>query len=154
VFAAIGFLLMTSLTAGSVYADTENAYHPWYRLFDACQMKDLEGLSKRGAAQPNATFISGDWESKLVLAALTPNASRAWFMPEFFLNPSKRAEVVALAQPQHPLYVVVDEYARSETPGANLGFLHDAPWESLPAACRDANGQPTLSFYAIYGAPA
>lgn len=141
-------LFVTAAIAGTVYASTPEPPH-WYRLYDACEFGALGAIGANASATPAAILVTGDWQAKLVLAALTPDATRVWFKSDFFTSPKERD---AMLHQGRPVWVVVDKHLRAETPGADTGFLQGPPWQPLGRWCGpNATGAPSLLAYAAPG---
>jgi hypothetical protein len=153
-FVLAPMLLVAVLLGGSVYAGTPDAYPGgWYRLYHSCELEALRDVARDADAAPSTIVVTGDWESKLVLAALTSNASRIWLKPEFFTQESARGDLVAALQHNgHPVVVVVDRYLRAETPDADVRFLAEPPWRVAGEWCSGMGiEQPRIAAYASDG---
>lgn len=154
---AIPTLLVATLLGGAVYAGTPDSYPGgWYRLYNSCELDGLREVARQGDAAPNAIIIVGDWESKLVLAALTSDAQRVWFKPDAFTSDEARGDLVATMHHNgRPLILVVDRYLHVETPDARTGFTSSPPWQASGSWCANMGiEQPRLTaFTDSAGAP-
>ncbi len=142
-------ILLVGLSLGGVWAATPDATdHRWYRLFDECEMTALQDVADEAAEDPEAIVITGDWRPKLVVAALSGNASRVWFTSTFYTNDSERQDLVSyLDSRQAPYYVVIDQHTRWNT-DANVTFLDGPEWEQTDAStCTRDDGAPRVAVY-------
>jgi hypothetical protein len=129
--ATLPALFVTLLLGGTVYAGTPDAYEGgWYRLYNACEMDAFRDLAAQADANPDALFVTGDWQAKLVLASLADDAGRIWYTGDAFSSPERRDALVAQMDHEgRPLVLVVDRYLRVETPEARTNFLTHDPWQ-------------------------
>jgi hypothetical protein len=131
---APAILLVAGLGVGLVAA-TPLTHPPWYRLYEPCAFAALQAIANQTADRPAALVVTGTWQSKLVIAALAPNATRVWYKPEFFTSPRDRDALVAFERAQHrPLLAVADPLLNT-TRGADASFLQAAPWTPLGSWC-------------------
>lgn len=153
VMAAMPALLVVGLLGG-VYVGTPGTYS-WYRLFRACEFETLQEVSSTGDTAPSALIVTGDWQSKVVLAALTDNASRVWFKLDFFTSKSAREGVMAFTASQdRPIVAVVDGYLKAAAPRANMSFFQAPPWQPLVTSCNVAGtSHPSILAYIAPGDP-
>ena len=135
VFAAVPVILVL-LAVGGVAAATPAPYEGgWYRLYEPCPFDAFQEIAKKAEAEPAAIVVTGDWRPKLVLASLTPNASRVWFDEEFFASRSYQDAVVqGLLGEGRPVYAIVDEYLRNTTSATERDFDH-SPWTPAGRWC-------------------
>lgn len=149
-FAVGPVLLVTTLLGGSVYAGTPDGYPGgWYRLYTPCEIDALRDVARQADADPDAVIVTGDWQSKLVLAALTSDTQRVWFKADFFTSEQERGDLVAtMANEGRPLIVVADRYLRVETPEADMSFAAAPPWQPLGPWCAGMGlEQPRMAAY-------
>ncbi len=152
---ALPALLIAGVLGGAVYAGTPDAYPGgWYRLYNSCELDGLREVARLGDASPNAIIIVGDWESKLVLAALTDDAERVWLKPDVFTSEDARGDLVAtMGHNGRPLILVIDRYLHVETEGAQTGFTASPPWQAAGSWCANMGiEQPRLTAFTA-GAP-
>jgi hypothetical protein len=130
------------------------AGYPWYRLYPSCEFDGLRAVALQADAQPSMVVVAGDWQAKLVLAALAGNASRIWYMHDFFTAPKARDGVLGMAAQQgRPILAVTDSYLKGGKPAPDLGFLRDPPWRPVGAwPCAGAGGTARgVDAYEAYG---
>jgi hypothetical protein len=142
-------LVAAVLLGGAVYAATPEDNPSWYRLYEPCQFDTLQQAATRASADPDLVVVTGDWQAKLVLAALTTNASRVWYKGDFYTDPNQRADVLKW----HAALAVVDPHLmpslRNQTPDADTSFLHSSPWQEVGRSCADPDtGEPAVLVYA------
>lgn len=119
----------------AVAAETPTAA-PWYRLFDACQAGVLDGVATQARADPQALYLLGSWQSKLVVSAFGSNASRLWFAQDLMVQPLQRATVVdAAARAGRHVHVVIDTYTLAARPRVNLTGLDGSTWTTIRHEC-------------------
>ncbi|MEA3165709.1 MAG: hypothetical protein QOJ26_575, partial [Thermoplasmata archaeon] len=130
-------LLVCTLLGGSVYAGTPDSYPGgWYRLYNSCELDALQDIAHQADADPSAIVVTGDWQAKLVLGALTTNASRVWYKADVFTSEEARDDLVAVMDHNgRPVIVVMDRYLTSETAGADTRFVNSPPWEPMGSWC-------------------
>ncbi|MHB1261121.1 MAG: hypothetical protein ACYC2H_05335 [Thermoplasmatota archaeon] len=148
--ATLPALVVALLLGGSVYAGTPDAYPDgWYRLYNECELDALREIAAEADANPTMLVITGDWQSKLVLAALTEDSSRVGYIGEFFTMEQRRDPLVAqMAKEGRPIVVVTDRYLRVETPDADTVFLSSEPWQPAGAWCANMGvPQPRVMAY-------
>jgi hypothetical protein len=135
--ATVPALAVTLLLGGSVYAGTPDAYDGgWYRLYNECELDAFREIAARADAEPGAVLITGDWQAKLVLAALVEDASRVGYIKEAYTSEDRRDGLVAQAEKEgHPLVFVVERHLRAESPDADTAFLASAPWQAAGSWC-------------------
>ncbi len=135
--AAVPALLAASLACGSVYAGTPDGYPGgWYRLYHECELDALRDLAAQADADPSLLLVTGSWQSKLVLAALTEDATRVWFDGAVFTSADRRDALLAqMDREGRPIVLVVERHLASETPDADLTFTGEAPWSPSGAWC-------------------
>lgn len=149
-YTAMPALLVALLLGGSVYAGTPDAYDGgWYRLYTECELDALREVAARADQDPSAIVITGSWQSKLVLAALTTDASRIWFKGDFYTSEEVRGDLVATMENQgRPIIVIADRHLRIETPDADMGFASSPPWQSMGSFCANMGvEQPRLTAF-------
>jgi len=147
-------LLIGACLAGAVYAGTPDSYPGgWYRLYNPCELDAFRDVARQADAAPQAIILVGDWESKLVLAALTKDAGRVWFTGEFFTSDQVRGDLEATMHHNgRPLIVVMDRYLRVETPDANMGFVASPPWTPMGSWCAGMGiEQPRITAFTDVG---
>ena len=147
-------LLIATLLGGAVYAGTPDAYPGgWYRLYNSCELDAFREIARQADAQPNAIIVVGDWEAKLVLAALTTDAQRVWFDGGVFTSEQRRGDLEATMHHQgRPVIVVMDRFLRTETPDADTNFVSSAPWQPMGAWCANMGiEQPHITAYVDSG---
>lgn len=152
--AVLVVLLVASTAVGTVYAATPETYPGgWYRLYSPCEMEGMEAFAANVTNQPDAIVVTGDWQAKLVLAAMTTDASRVWFKGDFYTDQQERDNVTNwLMGENRPLYVVVDKYLRQEAPEAETDFLSQDPWQEVGHWCDESKrGHPTTFVYEARG---
>lgn len=139
-------LLLVAASVGGVWAATPDAVdNRWYRLYDECEMDGLEGIADHAADDDSTLVIAGDWRPKLVLAALTPNASRVWFMAELYTMPDgERQDFLRWAtEGDRSVVAVVDRHLVDNHPDASTEFLHEGNWtQAQTQTCNDASDPP------------
>jgi hypothetical protein len=142
--AVLPAFLVLVFIGGSVYAATPETYEDgWYRLYTPCEHDGLRAVAEAASPEPAAVVITGDWQAKVVIAALTEDASRVWYKPDFYTSAEARDPFVAHMRNQSiPLYVVVDHHMRPELPEAETDFLRSDPWVPLGDWC-GLNGNVT-----------
>lgn len=149
---AIPALLLAPALGGGVFAATPVSYDGWYRLYQECEMDGLADLAAFGESHPDAVFITGDYQAKLVLAGMTPNADRVWLASPFFTDHDTReGNIGYFLKDDIPAFVVVDVHLRQETPNADTGFLEDDEWVEAGAYCHGMGGkdEPRLTIYVL-----
>ncbi len=150
-------LLICTLLGGAVYAGTPDAYPGgWYRLYNPCELDALRDVARQADLDPNAIVIVGDWQAKLVLAALTNDAGRVWYKSDVFTSEEERGDLVAtMSNNGRPLIVVMDRYLRVETPDAETSFAASPPWHPIGSWCAGMGiEQPRIEAYATTKAAA
>lgn len=147
---AVPLLLVTTALAGSIYATTPRSYL-WYRLYTPCEHEALSRVADNATAAPNGIVVTGAWQSKLVIAALTDNASRIWFSSDFFTKESDRRGIQSMAGKDRPIWVVVDKHLHNVTPKAETDFLDDPPWREVARSCTETPQGQNVTVYQIGG---
>ncbi|HEX2065558.1 MAG TPA: hypothetical protein VHI93_01980 [Candidatus Thermoplasmatota archaeon] len=150
----LAVLAVPAFAGGAVYAGTPDGYSGgWYRMYPACEMDALREVAAHIDANPEAVVMTGDWQAKLVLAALSSDASRVWYKQTFFTLQKSREDTQAqLFQKGGELIVVVDRYLRVETPNADTSFLESPPYRPLGTWCANGGtGQSRLQAYTTAG---
>lgn len=132
---------------GTVYAATPDPVG-WYHLYEPCEFTTLQDAAAQATANPYLHVITGDWESKLVLAALATNASRIWYKNDFFTSEAARDEVLRW----HPVLVITDKYLYNETPSADTSFLSSSPYQEVGRSCAAGDNPPVVLYAAARGA--
>jgi hypothetical protein len=153
---AVPALIVALSLGGSVYAGTPDAYPGgWYRLFRPCELDGLRTIAEFANEDPSLLVMTGDWQSKLVLAALVDDASRVWYGSPFFIEPSVRERVMnQFGSNYRPIIAVTDVHLFREHPNANDSFLQQDPWHPLGAWCTTLGIEsPRLAAY-VYQAAA
>jgi hypothetical protein len=148
--ATVPGLAVALLLGGSVYAGTPDAYPDgWYHLYNSCEVDALREIADSANANPKMLVITGDWQSKLVLAALIEDASRVGYIGEVFTMEERRNPLVAQMEKEgRPMVLVVDRYLRVETPDADTAFLSSEPWQPAGAWCANMGvPQPRVLAY-------
>lgn len=143
-------VLVAALLSGSIYTGTPDSYAGgWYRLYNGCELDALREVAAQADADPDLVVITGSWQSKLVLAALTDDASRVWFKGDLYTSQDTRDTFVGqMAKDGRPLLVVVERHLGEETPDADLGFVREAPWQPAGAWCANQGvPQPRVLAY-------
>lgn len=134
-------ILVAVSLGGGVFAGTPEGWGGWYRLYEPCEMDAFQEVADIAEEDPEATFITGSWQSKLVLAALGKDASRMWFDQSFFYSDDRREDVLWNAQYEgRAVYVVIDRHFQQETPDADRGFLEQDPWREAGRWCEGLGG--------------
>jgi hypothetical protein len=152
--ATLPALFVTLLLGGTVYAGTPDAYEGgWYRLYNACEMDAFRDLAAQADANPDALFVTGDWQAKLVLASMADDSRRVWYTGDVFTSPERRDTLVAQMDHQgRPLVLVVDRYLRVETPEARTNFLTHDPWQPDGEWCANMGvPQPRVTAFTTGG---
>jgi hypothetical protein len=147
-------LVVTTLLCGVVYAGTPDAYAGgWYRLYTPCEFEALHHVAAEANADPGAVIVTGDWQAKLVLAALTNDTQRVWFKPDVFTSADSRDKLVDSLQSEgRPLIVVLDRYLATGTPDADTAFVSESPWHPMGSWCANMGvAQPRMAAYATDG---
>lgn len=124
----------------------------WYRLYSDCEMEAFQGLADFAAEDANAVIVTGSWQPKLVLAALTPDASRVWAKESFFLSEDDRYQDLAhWKKTGAQVFVVVDTYARANFDTSERSFLNADPWKPWVSACQGSGGfdAPQLTVHTL-----
>lgn len=150
---AVGILATLAL-AGTVYAQTPDDYSGgWYRLYQPCEMDALQAIAERANANPHMVVITGDWESKLVLASFIDDSTRVWYKDATYAPGHGTYDLKAIVKDGRSITVVTDRYLKVETPDADTTFLQGPEWTQITAACTStATGQPLVASYAFQGA--
>lgn len=152
--ATLPALVVTLLVGGSVYAGTPDGYEGgWYRLYNECELDAFRDIAARADASPETLVITGDWQAKLVLAALVADASRVGYVAEAFSMETRRDGLVAQSEKDgHPLVFVVDRHLRPENPDADTTFLSSPPWEPEGSYCANMGvPQPRVTAHSTGG---
>jgi hypothetical protein len=152
--ATLPALFVTMLLGGTVYAGTPDAYEGgWYRLYNACEMDAFRDLAAQADANPDALFVTGDWQAKLVLASMASDSRRVWYTGDAFSSAERRETLVAQADHDgRPLVLVVDRYLRVETPEARTNFLTHDPWQPDGEWCANMGvPQPRVTAFTTGG---
>lgn len=148
-------LLVALSLGGGVYGGTPPGYPAgWYRLYHACDLDAFEDIAERIDDDPEAIVITGDWQAKLVLAALTTDASRIWYKTAFFIDDDVREDDLWSADREgRSIHVVIDRYLYAETPDAETEFLQHEPWQETGSWCAGAGGftRPSTVLYSAEG---
>lgn len=146
-FAVMAGLLVAASLGGTVYAATPTEDQTgWYRLYDACELEGLRQVAQAADADPTALIVAGAWQPKLVLAALTTDASRVWFKADFFTSPPERDKM--MADKSRAVFVIVDDYLAAQKPKPDPSFLWQPPWQEIGRWCAPpAASSPTLFVY-------
>jgi hypothetical protein len=155
--AVVPTLLVATLLAGAVYAGTPDDYPGgWYRLYTPCELDALREVARQADADPTAIVLVGDWQAKLVLAALTTDAGRVWYAGGVFASERTRGDLVATMHHNgRDLIVVVDRYLRTETPDADPSFTTAPPWQPVGSWCAATGvGQPRVTAFLAPGGAA
>jgi hypothetical protein len=144
---AIMPMIVVATVGAAVYEGTPPAYPGgWYRLFSPCEYAGLQEVARAADAQPKALVISGDWQSKLVVAALASDASRAWYAPQFFTSSQwRQATLASAAHDGRPVIVIVDSIAQKNL-HPDVSFLKPPTWTPVGSWCGSA-GSPSLASY-------
>lgn len=134
---AVPAFLVAALVAGSIYTATPDGYAGgWYRLYNECEIEALRDVAAQADADPDLVVLTGSWQAKLVLAALTEDSSRVWFNGDLYTSGETRDDLVAsMATAGRPLLLVVDRHLAAETPGADVGFTTQEPWQPSGSWC-------------------
>lgn len=138
-------LLLVAASVGGVWAATPDAdENRWYRLYGSCEMDGLRGISDHAGDNRSTIVVTGDWRPKLVLAALTPNASRVWYMADFYtMNDTERQGFLEWAtKDERSVVAVVDRHLLENHPEAETGFLHNGSWEEVDTWTCNENADP------------
>lgn len=153
---AVPAVLVTALLAGSIYTATPDGYPGgWYRLYSDCEVGALREVAAQADAQPGLLVITGSWQAKLVLAALTTDAGRVWFDAGLYTSDRTRQDLTAaMAQEQRPLLLVVERHLADGTQGADLSFTGQEPWQPAGSWCANLGvPQPRVMAF-LAGGPA
>lgn len=145
-------LLLVAASVGGVWAATPDAdENRWYRLYGSCEMDGLQELSDHAADNSSAIVVTGDWRPKLVLAALTPNASRVWYMADFYtMNDTERQGFLDWAtKDERSVVAVVDRHLLENHPEAETDFLHNGSWEEVDTWTCNENADPPREIVAF-----
>ncbi len=152
--AAIPALVVAILLGGSIYTGTPDGYPGgWYRLYTPCELDALRDVADEANARPAAVIVTGDWQAKLVLAALTDDAERVWYKGDAFTSEEERGDLVAtMGNNGRPVILVMDRYLNVETPDAETDFAQSAPWQPLGSWCSGMGfEQPRMTAYIANG---
>lgn len=143
-------LLVAALLSGSIYTGTPDGYEGgWYRLYNECELDALRDISAQADADPGLLIMTGSWQSKLVLAALTEDASRVWFTGGMYTSQDTRDQFVAqMDREGRPIVLVVERHLRDVTPEADMWFTDLEPWQPAGAWCANQGlPQPRVIAY-------
>lgn len=137
---AVSGLFLLICLAGGAYAATPPPYPDgWYRLYEGCEFDGLSEMADTATAVPGLLIVTGTWQSKLVIAGLTDDASRVWYKPDLFTDEAERANVIQMMEQRgDPLVVLVDSRLAEEHPEIDTGFLASSPWTESPLASQCA----------------
>jgi hypothetical protein len=147
---AVPGLIVALLLTGGVYAATPDQYEGgWYRLFEGCDFEALEAVADKANADEEMLVITGDWQSKLVVAALIEDGGRVWFISSFFGTSSNaRFErdglLSGMESADRPVVVIEDDYAAA---GSNTTFLRSDPWLPVETPACEGGKEPTVKVY-------
>lgn len=146
-FAVLAGLLVAGSLGGTVYAATSTEEQTsWYRLYSACELDGLREVARAADADPSALIVTGTWQPKLVLAALTTDASRVWFKADFFSSPQERNQT--MADKSRAVFVLVDDYLAAQSPKPDPSFLWQPPWTEFGRWCNAPEAaSPTVFAY-------
>lgn len=144
-----GLLVLVAL-AGGAYAATPGQYKGgWYRLYEDCEFDGLREMSDLANDDPRALVVTGTWQSKLVLASITEDATRLWYKPDFFTSDVERANVIRMQEEQgRPIVVLVDSKLAAEHPEIDPSFLESEPWTPVGEWCT-TDGGASLRAYTV-----
>ncbi|MES2153960.1 MAG: DUF6541 family protein [bacterium] len=132
-----------------VVAATPDPY-AWYRLYKPCEFAALQDIATRLATDRRTIAVTGDWQAKLVLAALAPNASRIWFSPSFFTSPAQRDGLVAtMRHAGTPLVAVDDPLLKMGTPKADMHGFAPPAWMVLGTWCPAPSRPASVTLYGM-----
>jgi hypothetical protein len=125
------------MMGGTVLAATPEAYPGgWYRLYRPCELDGLEAVANAANAAPGSLVVTAAWQPKLVLAALSNDASRVWYDTTFFYDDADRHGVLlGLSHRDRPAFVLLDRYSYGQETRLNTSFLHESPWQQMGTWC-------------------
>jgi hypothetical protein len=152
--ATLPAIIVTLLLGGSVYAGTPDAYDGgWYRLYNECELDAFREIAARADADPTTVVVTGDWQAKLVLAALTEDATRIRYTGNVFVSGNARDTLIGqMEEGDRTLVFVVDRHLRVENPDADVAFLGSEPWQPAGAWCANMGiPQPRVLAYSTGG---
>lgn len=128
-------LLVALAIGGGVVAATP-APTPWYRLYPDCEYEGLRTIAESSASDPSLIVVTGSWQSKLVIAGLTTDASRVWYKSDLFTDPNAPDVFLDdLSKMNRGATVVLDPHLYVLWPNANTSFLQGDPWKPGFQAC-------------------
>lgn len=149
-------LLVTLSLGGAVYAGTPDGYDGgWYRLYQECELDAFETIAEDLDEEPDALVVTGSWQSRLVLAALTEDPSRVWASSTFFWDETERDQIIGgMTKQDRPLLVLTDRHLQREHPNAETGFLDGESWVETGGWCASATStEPRVGLHRFRGGP-
>lgn len=153
---AVPALLVAVSMGGAVYAGTPDGYEGgWYRLYQPCELNAFEEMAERFGDEPRAYFVTGAWQARLVLAAVSEYPTKVQTPWQFTTHEQSRNQIIgSMEKADRPLYMVVDRHLYKQQSDVDLSFLEGEDWQQVGHWC-DGTGprSPHVTLYAYQGAP-